>query len=197
MTRNGLLLLALVLLTGCAAPNKFQSYEYKKGLDYPYVSLLVNDGQVHQSMSCGQYGCHTYTDQTHLFMLNNLRESGKFERVDINNGLAQNKLLVSFQRESAGNAGLDFGKVMFGALTLFLVPISYDYRYQAKFTLLDGSELVKEYEYRRDSEEMMFLFIEPQSAKNNAIKSIVDNLLQDIERDGALQRKAAVANTAQ
>ena len=64
-------------------------------------------------------------------MPNNLRASGKFERVDINNALAQNKRLASFQRESAGNAGLDFGKVMLGAVTLFLVPMPYDYLYQA------------------------------------------------------------------
>jgi len=191
MARNSLLVLALILLTGCAAPNKFQTYDYKKGLDYPYVSLVVNDGQVVQSTSCGQYGCSTYIDQTHLFMLNNLRASGKFARVDINNALAQNKLLVSFQRESVGNAGVDFGKMMLGAVTLFLLPVPYDYRYDAKFTLLDGNDVVKEYEYRRDSREVMFLLIEAQSEKNNAIKSIVDNLLQDIERDGVLQRKVA------
>ncbi|WP_028629857.1 hypothetical protein [Metapseudomonas resinovorans] len=189
MKRNYLLVLALALLAGCAAPNKFQSYDYKDGQEYPYVSVVVNDGYVYQDTSCGQYGCSTYTDESHLYVLNRLRESGKFERVDINNGLAQHKLVVSFERESLGNAGVDFGKLMLGAATLFLLPMPYDYRYQAKFSLMDGNDLVKEYTYRRDSNELAFLFIQVQSAKHNAIKSIVDNFLHDLEKDGALNAR--------
>lgn len=186
MKRNVFLIIALFLLAGCAAPNKFQSYEYKGGQEYPYVSVLVNDGHVHQSTSCGQYGCSTYVDHSHLFILNSLRQSGKFKRVDINNGLAQHKLVVRFERKSLGNPSGDFGKLMLGAVTLFMLPMPYDYRYEARLSLMSGNDVLKEYQYRRDSNELAFLFIRAQSAKENAIKSIVDNFLHDLESDGLL-----------
>jgi hypothetical protein len=185
MKKITLLMLTFALVTGCAAPNKFPSSTYKSGLEYPYVSLLVNDGYVHQSTSCGQYGCQTYVDQTHLFLLSSLRASGKFERVDMNNGLARNKLIVDFKMESDGSEAGDFGKMMIGALTLFLLPMPYDYTYQAKLSVMDGDKITKEYQYHLKSNEFKFLFTETQSAKNNAIKSIVDSFLKDLEEDGA------------
>jgi hypothetical protein len=184
MKKTTLLILAFALMAGCAAPNKFPPSAYKGGLEYPYISLLVNDGYVYQSTSCSQYGCQTYVDQTHLFLLNCLRESGKFERVDMNNGLAKNKLIVDFKRESDGSEAGDFGKMMLGALTIFLLPMPYDYTYQAKLSVMNGDKITKEYQYRLKSSEFVFLFTETQSAKNNAIKSIVDNFLKDLEEDG-------------
>ncbi|NQD92439.1 hypothetical protein HP532_07220 [Pseudomonas sp. CrR25] len=192
MLRIVLLAALASFMVGCAAPNKFSSHPYASGTEYPYVSVMVNDGYVYQDTSCGQYGCSTYTDQTHLFVLNALRASDKFERVDINNGLARHKVLVSFDRQAKGSEAANFGKMMLGALTLFLLPMPYEYNYEAKFSVMDGSEILKSYEYRRDSDELSFLFIEVQSAKNHAVKSMVDNFLQDLDKDGVLRLKTAV-----
>lgn len=183
------LVVLVLLVSACAAPNKFSTHTYKSGTEYPYISVIVNDGYVHQSTSCGQYGCNTYIDQTELFVLNALRASDKFQRVGVNDGLAQHKIVVSFDRKAKGSGPGNFGKMMLGALTLFLLPMPYEYTYEAKFSVMEGSHIVKDYEYRRDSNELSFLFIDAQSAKNNAVGSMVDNFLQDLERDGLLQSK--------
>ncbi|MFI8384439.1 hypothetical protein [Pseudomonas sp. NPDC079086] len=181
----------VLLMAGCAAPNKFSTHAYASGAEYPYISVMVNDGYVHQSTSCGQYGCSTYTDQTHLFVLSALRASGKFQRVDINNGLARHKVMVAFDRQEKGSGAANFGKMMLGALTIFLLPMPYEYRYEASFSVMEGDDILKNYEYHRDSDELTFLFIDVQSAKNNAVKSMVDNFLQDLENDGVLRTKLA------
>ena len=179
-------LFLVLLVSGCAAPNKFSSHKYSPGTEYSYVSLMVNDGYVRQSLNCGQFGCTTYVDQTHLFVLDAFRATDKFQRVEINNGLARYKVIVGFERQEKGSEVVSFGKMMLGALTLFLLPMPYEYNYEGRFSIMDGGDILEDYRYRRESEELKFLFVDEQSTKKHAIASMVDNFLQDLERTGLL-----------
>jgi hypothetical protein len=184
-------LFLVLLVSGCAAPNKFSSHKYSPGTEYSYVSLMVNDGYVRQSLNCGQFGCTTYVDQTHLFVLEAFRTTDKFQRVEINNGLARYKVIVGFERQEKGSEVVSFGKMMLGALTLFLLPMPYEYNYEGRFSIMDGGDILEDYRYRRESEELKFLFVDEQSTKKHAIASMVDNFLQDLEHDDALRAKLA------
>lgn len=183
------LLFSVLLVSGCAAPNKFSSHKYSLGTEYPYISLMVNDGYVRQSLNCGQFGCTTYVDQTHLFVLDAFRATDKFQRVEINNGLVRYKVVVGFERQEKGSEAVNFGKMMLGALTLFLLPMPYEYNYEGRFSIMEGGDVLEDYRYRRESEELKFLFVDEQSAKKHAIASMVDNFLQDVESDNVLRAK--------
>jgi len=181
--RIGIVFIALAFLSGCAAKNTFQMYEAVNNETYPAVSLIVNDGYVYSDTTCHQYSCFTYTDNSHLFALEELRGSGIFERVDINNAYAEYKIVMSFSRQNSDSEIVDFVKLMLMAGSLALIPIPHEYTYTSEFTVMHLDKVIGKYSYDRVSEEISFLFKEPQSNKQNAIKSIISNLMQDLKKD--------------
>ena len=187
-TKIGIIFL-FVLLTGCAAQNTFNMKQYQSSgkAAYPPISIMVNDGYVYTDSGCNQYSCYNYADNTHLFILNSLRQSNLFERIDLNNAYSEYRLEIGFTQKSNGSEAGDFTKIMLGALTLFMIPMSYEYTYKAGFTLIHKDKVIAKYEYDRVSNEIKSIFIEPQSAKNNAVKSIVNNFLYDLENDNRFQ----------
>ncbi len=172
-----------IAISGCAAPNKFQMYSTESTVAYPPISIIVNDGNVYTSTTCGQYGCNSYVDQTHLYALNSLRDTNRFGRVDINNAYSEYKIIMRLDRTSNDSEAIAFSKLMLGAVTLFLVPVSYNIIYESEFTVMHKDQIIGSYAYTRESDELAFLFIEPQSEKKNAINSIISNLMYDLERD--------------
>jgi len=179
----GIILIALAMLPGCAAKNTFQMYETLGKENYPAVSLIVNDGYVYSDTTCHQYGCTTYVDNTSLFALKALRKNDLFERVDINNAHAEYKILMKFSRQNSDSDGMAFAKLMLSAVTLFLFPVSHEYTYKSEFTIVHMDKVIGKYTYDRKSEEVSFLFKEPQSNKQNAVDSIISNLMHDVKEN--------------
>ena len=171
------------MLSGCAATNTFQMYENIGRENYPAVSLIVNDGYVYSETTCHQYGCTTYVDKTSMFALETFRNSNSFKRVDINNAHAEYKILMSFSKGHVGSEGWAFTKMMLGAVTLFLIPMPYEYTYKTEFTILHLDKVIGKYEYDRESEEISFLFKDPQSSKQNALESMISNLMYDMKEN--------------
>ncbi len=158
-------------------------YETLGKENYPAVSLIVNDGYVYSDTTCHQYGCTTYVDNTSLFALKALRKNDLFERVDINNAHAEYKILMKFSRQNSDSDGMAFAKLMLSAVTLFLFPVSYEYTYKSEFTIVHMDKVIGKYTYDRKSEEVSFLFKEPQSNKQNAVDSIISNLMHDVKEN--------------
>ncbi len=158
-------------------------YETLGKENYPAVSLIVNDGYVYSDTTCHQYGCTTYVDNTSLFALKALRKNDLFERVDINNAHAEYKILMKFSRQNSDSDGMAFAKLMLSAVTLFLFPVSHEYTYKSEFTIVHMDKVIGKYTYDRKSEEVSFLFKEPQSNKQNAVDSIISNLMHDVKEN--------------
>ena len=158
-------------------------YETINKESYPAVSLIVNDGYVYSDTTCIQYSCNTYVDNTHLFALKSLRDKGTFERVDINNAHAEYKIIMSFARHNVDSEWLSFTKLMLSAGTLFLFPMPHEYTYKSEFTFMHLDKVIAKYAYDRKSEEISFLFKEPQSNKQNAVDSIISNLMHDVKEN--------------
>ncbi|MEH6345199.1 MAG: hypothetical protein V7785_08945, partial [Bermanella sp.] len=75
----------------------------------------------------------------------------------------------------------------------FLFPVSHEYTYKSEFTIVHLDKVIGKYAYDRKSEEVSFLFKEPQSNKQNAVESIISNLMHDVKESQTFESSTSQA----
>lgn len=179
--RHFALAAVFMTLTACQTVNPLKIYSYEKpAAQLPVVSLVVNNGYVFRMRNCGEYSCSTYTDNTGQFMLDDLRKSGLYERVDWNSPRDALKLDVQLTSQKNENEAWAFTKFILSLGTLFLVPAQQDYKYDVTVDVILAGQKLATYHYQRLVVESTFLFRDAQQDKANVIESVVSELNRDI-----------------
>lgn len=184
---RGLFIFIVLILAGCASklpPSK----DYKKydSPIYPSISVTVNDGYVDSSTSCYQYGCYDYVDETSAFLVKELRDADMFKSVQVNNTYEPYKIYANIQRETRGSEAAHLSKGMIMAGSLLIIPVVFTYTYHADFSVYHESELLEDFHYSLDADEVPNLLKSPQDDKKKVIASIVSHFLDDLERTEVL-----------
>ncbi|MDP1521444.1 hypothetical protein Q8A57_10730 [Porticoccus litoralis] len=190
MVRSIFTICLFFVMVGCASKQSFELAQYDRyqNPQYPSVSFTLNDGYVASDSGCNQHGCYSYRDNNDFFLISALRNTGLFERVDINNAYSEYTFDIKFYDTFKGSDGAEFSKVMLGAATLFLVPTVSDKKVHFSVSLRHKNEIIKKYLYEDEYTETSSLFIDPQSGSKNAVEYFVSLLMRDLQKDEIFTR---------
>ncbi len=174
-------------LVGCATPQTHKIYEqdYQKPT-FSGVSVSINDGYVNSDSGTTAGGIYySYTDKTAKFFVDELRNTGLFDSVEVNNGYVPLRASISLQRANAGSQSWYTTKFFFHILTLMTLPIEFDYEYLATIDVYYKGEKFKRYMYERNSTELPWIFLlrDIQEETHNVIISIVSEFAHDLSKD--------------
>ncbi len=190
MMRFCSLLLAILLLSACAAtPNKYVAdYDKNVGAVYPPVSFFISPPSNQLMEECREFDNASVMQHCHINQFDSalywqqLHSSGLFEKVSFGGKEADYQIVISTANMSRETAA-DITKAALAGATLLLVPVDNEFPVQADVAVLWRNILIKRFDYKVPFSQTMSLFHKPEDATRNFAETLVSYFLRDIEQE--------------
>lgn len=181
-------------LVGCKTPNRMPmaDYNHQPEVKYAPVSIIVNDGHIASSTTSSEYvGKITVVDPSTYCILSGLQQCGLFEYVDANNAQAETVFIIRFDRKPADHLAEVSVKLMGSMLTMFMVPLPYDFHYSMTVDVRHKNDIIASYRYEEDLRDYVFLLEHVFDDYEKIIAVMVSKFCRDLQVDGVLDPYAA------
>jgi hypothetical protein len=176
-------------LVGCKTPNRMPMADYNPtpATKYAPVSIIVNDGQISSATTYTEYaGNITVVDPSTYCILSRLQQSGLFEYVDVNNPQAETVFLVRFERTFADHIAEVAVKLTGSIVTMYFVPLPYDYNYRMDIDIRHKNDIIASYRYQDNLRDYYFFFEHVFDDHEKMIEVMLSKFYHDLQVDGVL-----------
>ena len=184
-----LVIITTIYISACSTMNKTLIVDYKKdiGEKYPPVSIVVNKSYIESAFSCYATGCYSYRDETSNYVFTIFRASNLFSNQYENE--VKSPYGIHINTKFTNKDGDSFGKLMFGILTLFLIPTTDIYVVEVDISVYYHHNKIKSYAYSTEVEDINFLLNNVQQYKKDAMEIILSKFFNDLETDNQFFNK--------
>ena len=176
-------------LVGCKTPNKMPMAEYNSfpATKYAPVSVIVNDGQIISSSTYVEgAGQVTMVDPAAYCILSGLQNCGLFEYVDANNGQVPTVFVINFERKFSDPILTIVGKFTVSMITMFFLPVPYDYKYDMSIEIRHKNHTVAGYKYHEYLRDYFFFFEHVFDDHEKIIEVMLSKFYRDLQTDEVL-----------
>jgi len=186
------LLLIFLVVSGCAATNKFSVAEYEQTMDakFPPVALFSKIPDAELKERCETANRESLLRRCNLNSIDysevyrELGVSGLFESVHMANDDVPYQLLISSAVYDKTGAA-ELGQAAIAGATLMLAPLSTSWEIHIDAVLTWHGQLIRQYQYAIPFTESINLFTRPESGRRDKAKAIVSHLIADFQEDDA------------
>jgi hypothetical protein len=130
-----------------------------------------------------------YIDPHMPVILKELRASGLFERVDLNNAYADTVLHVSLSREIVGSDFEQFGKVLLMGGSLMCIPVALNSDFLMTVDVEHHSRVIASYRYQAYLHDYVFLLEDPFEDIHEMIEVLLSRFYHDLQKDGVFEKE--------
>lgn len=184
-------LLVIFFLSGCAS-TKLDFAEdppLPPEIQFPQVSITVNDGKVNSNVVYTAQGPVYYEDGRPQFIYNVIKNSGLFEEVRESSSSTGYVLDIKYSRIFNEDEKALNRKMWTFALTAGVLPQKHKMQSNMKVHVRDGRNLVYEFEYVREAEPYVtVLKVDPYVTDKQMIKDMLNRLFRDLVASGFQNR---------
>jgi hypothetical protein len=173
-----LILISLFILSGCYTEPQFKTANYQSFGSSKYPPIIVT---VNSAGACGsQTGCN-YTNN----FVNELKNTGAFENVDITNPGAEYRVKITFHASGLNRDSLYVE-------TRGILPSDVKQNFTAVFELEDANHTLYTYNYNATGVKTAHAFIKDngETMKLEAIKTFAGYFVANLQRDNVLPMRS-------